>query len=89
MPRRKRGRDKPRGRSRNRKHDHPRLNTRATWMISQPKPEVQYETLTGPPRWEQRREPFPEDRALEDVLGMYIVEGKRNLEGTKEKEVDT
>ena len=95
MTRRKRGRDKPRGRRRNRKKILPVLNIRAARKIGRHSAEVGLEPRHEPPRWDQRHEPFPEERALEDVLGLYIVEGKHYLrgkrkhEGTKEKEVAT
>ena len=80
MPRRKRGRDKPRGRRRDRSQDLPRLNVRATRRIGQSRTEVKHDPRgVEPPRWEQRREPFPENRALEDVLALHVMEGKRHI----------
>ena len=94
MPRRKRGRDKPRGRRRDRSQDLPRLNIRATRRIGQTRKEVTHDPRrAASPRWEQRREPFPEGRALEDIIVLDVIEGrhylrvKRELEGAEEKDV--
>ena len=88
MTRRKRGRDKPRGRRRNRKKDLPQLNTQATWKIGQPRTEIQLEHRPESTPWEQRVKPFPESRALEDILGLYVMEVKHHLRGKKELEAE-
>lgn len=83
MPRRKRGRAKPRGRRRDRSKDLPVLNIRAASKIGQPSAEVKPESRPESSRWRQGREPFPEDRTLEDVLGLYVMEGRHLVEKKK------
>ena len=68
MPRRKRGRDKPKdGVKRNRKQDIFILNTRDI--------DAQYPNLPGR-SWVQNRRPFAEDRELGETVGFYNVDGR-------------
>jgi len=85
MPRRKRGRDKPQGRRRNRKNQGLFvLNTQAAWKIGEPKPNFKPDPLVDCEQHrEQRRAPYPEGRALEDVLVLDIIEGRHYLRGKK------
>ena len=79
MPRRKRGRDKPKSTPRrNRtKANLFVLNTTAAWRIGEPKPNFGPDRLAkGKKDWVQIREPFAEERALGETIGWYNVDGR-------------
>jgi len=94
MPRRKRGRDKPRGKRRNRSKDLPRLNIRAALRRDEPRSNIRHDPLTEEAdRWKRRNRPASEGRTIEDILGLNVMEGKppfrekRELKGAEEKDV--
>ena len=77
VPRRKRGRDKPRGEARrNRKQNLPALNATAAWRIGRPKPTGTPIPIEERDSWVQLREPFDDERALGETIGWYNVDGK-------------
>ena len=67
----------------------PKLNIKPRWRIGEPKPNIRPDPLAesaGP--WEQKREPFPEGRSVEDSLGLFYVERKRKFYLRKKKQGD-
>jgi len=80
MPRRKKGRDKPRGgRRRNRKQDLPALNVIPFQRIGEPKRSANGHGRVEPPitvYWEQRIQPQPVSTSLEDSVGLMYMSRK-------------
>ena len=78
MPRRKRGRDKPKSDSRrDRSKDLPVLNTVAAWRIGEPRPTFgrDHVMVEEPPRQWRPRAPFPVPE-LGETIGFYEINGR-------------
>ena len=83
MPRRKKGRDKAQGERRNRpKSDAFTLNTRAFTGTK-----TEHGARPEHVPWRQNRQPH-QDRTIEDIIGLEVVDGKENplKEVDKERE---
>ena len=79
MPRRKRGRDKPKsGARRNRSKDLPVLNAVAAWRIGDPKPRFGRDHVMveeSPRQWRGPRAPFPVPE-LGETIGFFEINGR-------------
>jgi len=81
---------KPSRRRKNRTKDLPKLNVRAAWRIGEPRPDIKPDPLVETvDRWEQRKKPASGDRAFEDALGMYLLEGRIYVGRKKGERVGT